>query len=103
MSTVHVLPLNDVVAHHVPGGLDYHDHDRRRVWLVIEAAGNGDDQGCVCQPAVECVPRDNGPDGWIVTHHSLDGREWAERAQRRAELAHAPETAKNAPPPEPKL
>lgn len=48
--TVHVLPINDLV-----------DHDDA-----------GDD--CACGPDVEHVPGPDG-DGWVVTHHSLDGRE----------------------------
>lgn len=31
--------------------------------------------GCVCGPTDELVPNDRGPDGWLVIHHSLDGRE----------------------------
>lgn len=30
---------------------------------------------CACRPDVEHVPNGNGPDGWLYTHHSLDGRE----------------------------
>jgi hypothetical protein len=45
VSTVHVVPINDLVEH--------------------------EDDDCVCGPAVEFVP----PNGWLVTHHSLDGRE----------------------------
>ena len=48
---VHVLPIGDAVWHQ---------------W-------NGDD--CVCVPDVEHVPNEHGPDGWLYTHHSLDGRE----------------------------
>jgi hypothetical protein len=53
--TVHVVPVGDLV-----------DHEHL-----------GDD--CVCGPAVEPVPRQDGSFGWLVTHHSLDGREAIER------------------------
>jgi len=49
---VHVVPVNDRLAH------------------------TEDDEGsCICGPRVEPVPRDDGTIGWLVTHHSLDGRE----------------------------
>jgi hypothetical protein len=51
---VHVLPVNDLV-----------EHDN-----------TGDD--CVCGPEVEPVPRDDGSMGWLIKHHSLDGRELEE-------------------------
>ncbi|MCW2496386.1 MAG: hypothetical protein JWQ77_2310 [Jatrophihabitans sp.] len=50
MSTVHVLPVADLIDH---------------------AASDE----CTCGPTTEPVPRDNGSFGWLVTHHSLDGRE----------------------------
>lgn len=46
---VHVAPIDDVVAH------SYDD--------------------CACGTTTEPVPRDDGSIGWLVTHHSLDGRE----------------------------
>ena len=51
MTTVHVHPVGDLVEH-------------------ITA---GDD--CVCGPATEPVVRDDGSVGWLIVHHSLDGRE----------------------------
>lgn len=51
MSAVHVLPVDDLVDH-VDEGTD-----------------------CVCGPLVEPVVRDDGSCGWLITHHSLDGRE----------------------------
>lgn len=78
MSTVHVVPLGDLIEHRVPGGLDGHDQDEGS-WLSIEADPDADDEfGCACGPAVEHVPNPDGPDGWVVTHHSLDGRERTE-------------------------
>lgn len=48
---VHVLPINDLIDH--------------------EDAGSD----CPCGPTVEPVPRDDGSMGWLIVHHSLDGRE----------------------------
>ena len=47
---VHVVPINDLVDH--------------------EASDD-----CVCGPTVEAVFRDDGSNGWVIVHHSLDGRE----------------------------
>jgi hypothetical protein len=33
---------------------------------------------CLCGPRVEPVKRDDGSMGWLIVHHSLDGREQAE-------------------------
>ncbi|MEU8334819.1 hypothetical protein [Micromonospora tulbaghiae] len=52
--TVHVLPVNDLIAHEA----------------------EGDD--CPCGPRTEPVPADNGAIGWLVVHNSLDGREQRE-------------------------
>lgn len=46
---VHVLPDNDAI-HHLP-------------------------EDCPCGPRTEPVERPDGSIGWIVVHHSLDGRE----------------------------
>ena len=54
MTTVHVYPAADLI-----------DHD----------CGGGD---CVCGPTVEPVTAGDGSMGWLVLHHSLDGRERAE-------------------------
>lgn len=51
MSTVHVVPVADLIEH-----IDI-----------------GDD--CPCGPTVEPVEGDDGYIGWLITHHSLDGRE----------------------------
>lgn len=48
---VHVFPVADLVEH---------DTD-------------GDD--CICGPEIEPVERDDGSIGWLIIHHSLDGRE----------------------------
>lgn len=54
-ATVHVVPLNDLIEHDSDGG------------------------DCPCGATTEPVMRDDGSNGWLVTHHSLDGREQAER------------------------
>lgn len=51
-STFHVVPLNDLIQH-----------------------DTSDEADCVCGPETEPVERDDGSLGWLVTHHSLDGRE----------------------------
>lgn len=56
MSTVHCYPVADQIEHDT-------EHD----------------DACVCGPDVEHVPSPDGPDGWLITHHSLDGREQRER------------------------
>ena len=50
MATIHVEPVGDLIEHE-------------------------DSEECPCGPDIECVPNPHGPDGWLVTHHSLDGRE----------------------------
>ena len=52
-NTVHVLPVGDAVMH-----------------------DPADD--CACGPASEPIKRADGSVGWVVTHHSLDGREAGE-------------------------
>ena len=51
MSTVHVSPVRDLIEHDTDGG------------------------DCICGPTTEAVMRDDGSNGWVITHHSLDGRE----------------------------
>lgn len=59
MSTVHVVPTNDLI-----------DHDT-----------TGDD--CPCGPTTEPIMREDGSNGWMVVHHSLDGREKHEEETSR--------------------
>lgn len=33
---------------------------------------------CPCGPRTEPVTRDDGSIGWVIVHHSLDGRELTE-------------------------
>lgn len=49
--TVHTYPVNDLIEHDLEG------------------------TDCVCGPEVEAVMREDGSNGWLISHHSLDGRE----------------------------
>jgi hypothetical protein len=49
MATIHTVPVADLIEH--------------------------TDEDCPCGPTAELVPNPDGPDGWLITHHSLDGRE----------------------------
>lgn len=49
----HVLPLGDLTSH-------------------IES------EDCICGPLIAPIKRNDGSVAWLVTHHSLDGREQAE-------------------------
>lgn len=51
--TLHVYPVADLVEHDT----------------------ESDRADCVCGPDTEPVPCDDGSIGWVITHHSLDGRE----------------------------
>jgi hypothetical protein len=75
VTAVHVVPLCDAVAHHVPGGMDGYDLTHADGWLTIEADRTVPDLGCACGPDTEIVLGFDVPDGYLVTHHSLDGRE----------------------------
>ena len=59
MSTVHVMPILDLIEHEDIG------------------------DGCLCGVTVEPVPADDGSMGWVIIHHSLDGRELRETTQER--------------------
>ena len=52
-NTLHVSPVGDLI-----------DHDT--------------DDDCPCGPRTEPVRREDGSMGWVVVHHSLDGRESGE-------------------------
>ena len=49
--TIHTLPVNDLIEHE----------------------DTGDD--CPCGPEIVPLKRDDGSMGWLIIHHSLDGRE----------------------------
>ena len=50
MSTLHVVPVSDLIEHTTTGP-------------------------CLCQPYSQAVNADDGSVGWVVTHQALDGRE----------------------------
>lgn len=50
--TLHVHPIHDLI-----------DHDT-----------STDEADCPCGPEVRPVERDDGTFGWLLAHHSLDGR-----------------------------
>lgn len=43
---------------------------------VVEHDTSGDE--CICGPTTEPVFREDGSTGWLIVHHSLDGRERSE-------------------------
>lgn len=58
--------------YHIEGDSPYH------VWPahdLIEHDPTDDDGNCPCGPRIDPVKNDDGSIGWIITHHSLDGRE----------------------------
>ncbi|MEU4051235.1 hypothetical protein AB0F09_18810 [Streptomyces olivaceus] len=57
MTALHVTPVGDQV-----------DHDT--------STADGD---CVCGPEARPVTQADGLIGWLLVHHSLDGREYALR------------------------
>lgn len=56
---LHVIPVGDLIAH------------------------TASDE-CPCTPVNMPAERPDGSFGWLAIHHSLDGREWQERADRGA-------------------
>ena len=56
--TLHVVPLNDLVEHDCAT----------------------DEATCVCGPRIERETYPAVPDGWLIIHNSLDGRERLEAA-----------------------
>jgi hypothetical protein len=54
--TLHVAPVHDLV-----------DHDTSTT-----------EPDCVCGPEVRPATQEDGSVGWLLVHHSLDGREQAE-------------------------
>lgn len=81
MSDVHVVPLHDLIEHAVPGGLPPLPAAAGS-WLAVKAVDAAlPCDPCPCGPAFELVTGDaDTPDGWLVVHHSLDGREGSEHA-----------------------
>lgn len=60
--TLHVRPLDDLIEHELT-------------------------EECVCGPQTIPSMREDGSNGWLVVHNSLDGREQQERAAAAAALA----------------
>lgn len=60
--TVHTYPVNDLIEHDTDGG------------------------DCICGPSVDAVFRDDGSNGWLIVHNSLDGRELHELDDVAAEF-----------------
>lgn len=56
-------------AHVMPGS------DEAHVIPVADLIAHAEDDTCPCGPRWEPVKRDDGSVGWVVVHHSLDGRE----------------------------
>jgi hypothetical protein len=56
VTTLHVTPQHDLV-----------DHDTSTT-----------EPDCVCGPEVRPATQEDGSVGWLLVHHSLDGREQAE-------------------------
>lgn len=54
MSGWHVYPLHDLIEH------------------------DPDSEDCICGPDARPEEREDGTIGWIIVHHSLDGRELKE-------------------------
>ena len=50
-NVMHVYPVNDLIDHETTG------------------------DNCACGPRTQPEPRDDGTIGWLIVHHSLDGRE----------------------------
>jgi len=67
--TAHVFPVGDLIEH---------DTD------TTEA-------DCACGPTTRPTTRDDGSIGWVITHHSLDGRE--RREQEEDPMHEAPTPA----------
>jgi len=56
LDVLHVIPVGDLVGHDTGTA----------------------EPDCACGPRVEPVQRDDGSMGWLIVHHSLDGREKTE-------------------------
>lgn len=66
MSELHVVPVDDLIEHDSGG------------------------EGCVCGPETIPVERDDGSFGWLVSHHSLDGRERYEKPPSKSKTKDQP-------------
>lgn len=57
MSVLHVSPVDDLIAHDT----------------------STSEPDCPCGPRAEPAKREDGSVGWLIIHHSLDGREQEEQ------------------------
>lgn len=53
------------------------DQHHQHVLPLGDAVEHDESEDCVCGPDVEPIQRADGSMAWLVTHHSLDGREAA--------------------------
>ncbi len=78
MATVHIVPIGDLIQHDAPEGDPPSDPGHR--WLSVEELPGDDLADCPCGATTKPVKFHTGEMGWMVVHHSLDGRELTEDA-----------------------
>lgn len=54
------------------------DQHHQHVLPLDDAIEHSEEEDCICGPRIEPIERADGSIAWLVTHHSLDGRELAE-------------------------
>lgn len=55
-----------------------YDDGTAEVVPIADVIGHDASDDCACGPRQDAVKRDDGSMGWVVVHHSLDGREFQE-------------------------
>lgn len=73
MSTVHVYPTGDIIEH------------------------DTDTDDCMCGPYTEAVEAEDGGYGWVIIHHSADGREHHEHGHPNSECPSCIEEGRTCP------
>lgn len=53
----------------------YAEDETIQVIPLYDRITHDENDDCICGPHTDAVPREDGTYGWLVTHHSLDGRE----------------------------
>lgn len=53
----------------------YPDLNSCHIVPIADAIDHSPSDACVCGPTADPVNRKDGSIGWVLTHHSLDGRE----------------------------
>ncbi len=76
MATVHVVPVDDLIQHIAPPD----PSADTGAWLCVEELASDSLEDCPCGPLTIPITAEDGSLGWLVTHHSLDGRELREVA-----------------------